>query len=118
MERRPRSILSTNLVLVMLASLGVVIDRFDLDEQGDPFHISFSYPSSSDKVDTEGNILEGTALGERVATIARQMFPPPVEVEVFERHDEWSKERGDYARQYLIYQILKQGQDFNSTIYI
>lgn len=116
MFSRPKSILSTNLVLVMMAGLGVVIDKFELDDSGNPFHITFSYPSDSDKVDDKGNILAGSILGERISEITRQMFPPPINVEVFERHDEWSEERGAYARRYLIYSILKQGQNFNCFI--
>lgn len=116
MFSRPKSILSTNLVLVMMANLGVVIDKFELDDKGNPFHITFSYPSDSDKVDDKRNILAGNILGERISEITRQMFPPPINVEVFERQDEWSEERGAYARRYLIHSILQQGQDFNSYI--
>lgn len=116
MQDRPKSILSTNLVLVMLAGLGVVIDKFELDDSGNPFHISFSYPSDSDKVDERGNILAGSILGSRVSELARQMFPPPINVEVFERQDEWTEERGSFARRYLIHSVLRQGQNFNSYI--
>lgn len=116
MPNRPKSILSTNLVLVMLAGLGVVIDRFELDDYGNPFHITFSYPSDSEKTDESGNILGGKILGERVSELVRQMFPPPISVEVFERNDEWTYERGAYARKYLIHSILRQGQNFNSFI--
>ena len=71
MSARPKSIISTNLFLVMFATLGVVMNKFDADEKGEPFHISFSYPSESEKKDKDGNILAGDLLGERVATIAR-----------------------------------------------
>lgn len=116
MSNRPKSTLSTNLVLVMLVGLGVVIDKFELDEYGNPFHISFSYPSDSDKVDKKGNILAGDILGSRVSDLARQMFPPPINVEVFERQDDWTEERGSFARRYLIQSVLHQGQNFNSYI--
>lgn len=118
MSNRPKSTISTNLVLVLLASLGVVIDKFELDDLGNPLHISFSYPSDSEKVDSEGNIQCGNLLGARVSELARQMFPAPVEVEVFERTDEWTIERGNYASRYLIQSILTQGQDFNSHIFL
>lgn len=118
MSARPKSVISTNLFLVMFASIGVVIDKFDVDDKGEPFHISFSYPADSEKKDKDGNILAGELLGERVATIARQMFPPPVEVEVFQREDSWTEEQGDFARKYLIASILSKGLNFNSTIYM
>ena len=118
MSARPKSIISTNLFLVMFATLGVVMNKFDADEKGEPFHISFSYPSESEKKDKDGNILAGDLLGERVATIARQMFPPPIEVEVFQRDDCWTEERGEYARKFLVSSILSKGLNFDSTIYM
>lgn len=118
MSARPKSIISTNLFLVMFASLGVIINKFDADDKGEPFHISFSYPSDSEKKDKDGNILAGEILGERVATIARQMFPPPIEVEVFQREDSWTEERSEYARKFLVSSILSKGLNFDSTIYM
>lgn len=118
MSSRPKSTLSTNLVLVFFASFGVVIDRFDLDDNGNPLYITFTYPSRSDKVDRDGKVLEGAYLGAKVSEIARKMFPPPVTVDVSEREDEWTLERADFAMKYLMASILQQGQDFNSYIYI
>ena len=118
MNNRPRSILSTNLILVLLAGFGVVIDKFELDEHGNPFHVSFSYPSNSTKEDKDGNIMEGSFLGQRVSEITRQMFPPPINLEVFEREDEWTDERGSFARKYLVSSVLRNGQDLNSYINI
>lgn len=117
MPDRPKSTISTNLVLVMMASLGVVIDRFELDDQGNPFYLSFSYPSNSEKKDNDGNVLEGSFLGAKISEIARRMFPPPATVEVFEREDEWTEERSSFARKFLIQSIIQQGQDFNSYIF-
>lgn len=117
MPDRPKSTISTNLVLVMMASLGVVIDRFELDDQGNPFYITFSYPSNSEKKDNDGNILEGTFLGAKISEIARKMFPAPINVDVYERDDEWTEERSAFARKYLIQSIISQGQNFNSYIF-
>ena len=114
---RPKSTISTNLILVMMASLGVVIDKFELDDQGNPFHLSFSYPSTSEKKDNDGNVLEGAFLGAKISELARRMFPSPVTVEVFEREDDWTEERSAFARKFLIQSIIQQGQDFNSYIF-